>query len=295
MYKIIRKSKIWFSFSLILILLSIISISVFGLRIGIDYKGGTNLEFVSENSNRVDLARDTLNELNYSGYQIKESGDDEVIIQLRTLSNDEHEKLISALQTKLTNFNEINYDTVGPVIGRDLTVRSIWAIVLAALGIILFIAFAFRKVPRPLSSWKFGVCAVAALIHDLIITVGFVSIVGHFYIWMTVDALFITALLTILGFSVHDTIVVYDRLRENFIKNPKRDIAISAEESVNQTVVRSINTSATTIIVLLAMLIFGSSSIQHFILTLILGISVGTYSSIYIAAPLLVRWHQKTK
>lgn len=294
MYRIIKNSWAWFTFSIVLALLSIIFLGVFGLRIGIDYKGGTNIEFQSAAANRTDLAVNVLNADGYTGYQIKDSGTDQAIIQLRTLSNDEHVKLTANLESKIADYTETSYNTVGPVIGKDLTIKSIWAVIIASFGIIIFVAFAFRKVPKPLSSWKFGVCAVIALIHDLLITTGFVALTGHFFVWMEVNALFTTALLTIMGFSVHDTIVVYDRLRENFIKNPKKDITISAEESINQTIVRSINTSMTTIIVLLAMLVFGSSSVRQFILTLVFGIIIGTYSSIFNATPLLVWWHKKT-
>jgi len=294
MYRIIKNSWIWFTISGVLIILSIIALATFGLRVGIDFKGGTNIEFISASNNRVDIAKKVLDAEGYSGYQIKASGTNSAIIQIKTLTTDEHNKLVDDMKVRMSDYTETSYDTVGPTIGHDLTIKSIWAVILASVGIIIFVAFAFRKVPSPLSSWKFGVCAVVALIHDILITTGFVAIVGHFYIWMQVNALFITALLTIMGFSVHDTIVVYDRLRENFIKNPKEDISLSAEESINQTVVRSINTSMTTIIVLLALLIFGSGSIREFVLTLTFGILIGTYSSIFNATPLLVWWHKKS-
>lgn len=294
MFKIIKRSNIWFGFSILLAIASIASIAIFGLRVGIDYKGGTVLQFSSAAAQKVEITKNVLNTLGYSGYQIKESGSDTVIVRTSTLSNDEHRTISSNLKEKMDDYSETSYDTVGPTVGRDLTNKSIIAVIIASIGIIVFIAFAFRKVPKPLSSWKFGLCAVIALIHDLLITTGFVSVLGHYFIWMEVDALFVTALLTIMGFSVHDTIVVYDRLRENFIKNPHEDIELSAEESINQTIVRSINTSMTTIIVLTAMLIFGSQPIRHFILTLVFGIVIGTYSSIFNATPLLVLWQKKS-
>lgn len=272
---------------------SVLAIGFYGLRVGVDYKGGTVIQFSSENSQKVDLAKSTLDNFGMTGYQIKESGASDVIVKLQTLSNDQHKELATKFTEKISDYKEVSYDTVGPLIGQDLTNKSILAVIIASITIIIFIAFAFRKVPKPLSSWMFGVCAVIALIHDLLITTGFVAVIGHFFIWMEVDALFVTALLTIMGFSVHDTIVVYDRLRENFIKNPHQDIALSAEESINQTVVRSVNTSLTTLIVLLALLVFGSSSIKHFILILVFGITIGTYSSIFNAAPLLVLWQKK--
>jgi preprotein translocase subunit SecF len=294
MFRIIKNSWVWFSISIALAVVSIISILGFGLRVGIDFKGGTVLEFTSSQSGKVDIAKAILDSQSYTGYQIKESSQNKAIIRMQTISNDEHKKLEASFKEKLPDYTETQYDAVGPTIGKELTNKSIFAIILASIGIIVFIAFAFRKVPKPLSSWKFGVCAVIALIHDLLITTGFVALMGHFFIWMEVDALFITALLTIMGFSVHDTIVVYDRLRENFIRNPHEDISLAAEESINQTLVRSINTSMTTIIVLTALLIFGSNSIQHFVSILVFGIIIGTYSSIFNATPLLVLWQKKS-
>jgi preprotein translocase subunit SecF len=199
------------------------------------------------------------------------------------------------LTAKLGNYTETSYDTVGPTISKDLISKSIIAVILASIGIIFYIAYAFRKVPKPLSSWKFGTSAVIALIHDLLITTGFVVVISHYVSWMQIDALFVTALLTIMGFSVHDTIVVYDRLRENFIKNPHQDIELTTEESVNQTLARSINTSMTVVIVLLSLFLLGGTTIRHFILTLIIGIFFGTYSSIFVAAAIVVQWHKKRK
>lgn len=294
MYKIIAKSKIWFAISIISSLISIAAIMFFGLRWGIDYRGGTVLEFQTVSSDRLTTTKSILDELNYRGYQTKEGAGNKVVVRLETLSNDQHRELAAKLSGKMPDYAETQYDTVGPTISNELRNKSILAVVLASLAIIIYVAYAFRKVPRPLSSWKFGVCAVVALIHDLLITTGFVAIMGHFLPWMEVDALFITALLTIMGFSVHDTIVVYDRLRENFIRNPHQDFELSAEESVNQTLVRSINTSMTTIIVLSALLVFGSMSIKYFVTVLVFGIAIGTYSSIFTAIPLLIYWQKRS-
>ncbi len=250
------------------------------------------MEIQSNNGNRLALANESLQENGIVNFQTKDSSSNKVLIRMPAISSEEHLALSSSLTAKLGDFSETQYDTVGPTIGKDLTRRSIIAVILASLGIILYIAYAFRKLPRPLSSWRFGVSAVLALVHDLLITTGFVALIGHFYVWMEADVLFITALLTIMGFSVHDTIVIYDRLRENFLKNPHRDFAITAEESVNQTLARSINTSMTVVLVLLALVLLGGDSIRHFVLTLTIGVVVGTYSSIFVAAPLVVAWHK---
>lgn len=295
MFKIIKRSNIWFIFSGSLMILSIVAILVFGLRLGVDYKGGTVIEFQSTNPDKISIAETILKDEYENGYQIKEGGNNSVVLRLPVQSTDEHLKFTATIKEKITDYNEISYDTVGPTVSKDLTNKSILAIILASLGIIVYVAYAFRKVPRPLSSWKFGASAVIAIIHDLLITTGAVAVIGHFLPWMEVDALFVTALLTIMGFSVHDTIVVYDRLRENFIKNPHQDIELITEESVNQTLARSINTSMTVIIVLLALFLLGGGAVKHFVLTLIIGIFFGTYSSIFVAAAIVVRWHKKAR
>ena len=293
MFKIIKRTNIWFIISGSLMALSIVAIAVFGLRLGIDYKGGTVIEFTSVNPNKVNVVDNILKDKYNSGYQVKAGGGDSIVLRLPVQTPEEHIQLVQNIKAKIPDYTETSYDTVGPTISKDLTNKSILAVILASIGIIIYIAYAFRKVPRPLSSWKFGASAVIAIIHDLLITTGAIAVIGHFVPWMEVDALFVTALLTIMGFSVHDTIVVYDRLRENFIKNPHQDIELTTEESVNQTLARSINTSMTVIIVLLSLFLLGGQSIRHFILTLIIGIFFGTYSSIFVAAAIVVRWHKK--
>lgn len=293
MFKIIKKSNYWFILSSSLMILSIIAIAVFGLRLGIDYKGGTVIEFTSSNPDKFNIVDTILKNKYETGYQIKEGGNNSIVLRLPVQTPDEHVQFTASVKEKISDYTEISYDTVGPTISKDLTNKSVLAVILASIGIIIYIAYAFRKVPRPLSSWKFGLSAVIAIIHDLLITTGAVAVIGHFVPWMEVDALFVTALLTIMGFSVHDTIVVYDRLRENFIKNPHQDIELTTEESVNQTLARSVNTSMTVIIVLLALFLLGGSSVKHFVLTLIIGIFFGTYSSIFVAAAIVVRWHKK--
>lgn len=293
MYKIIKNSNFWFIFSGVLSVIAILAIAIYGLRIGIDYKGGTVIEITSNETNKVASLKEVLDAQGYSEYQIKESSNNTINLRLETLTNEQHIAFQDAAKVKIADYAESSYDTVGPTIGKDLTKKSIWAVIVASIGIILYIAFAFRKMPKPLSSWKFGLSAIIALMHDLLITTGIVAIMSHFFVWMQVDALFITAMLTIMGFSVHDTIVVYDRLRENYIRNPHDNIEITAEKSINQTLARSINTSMTTIIVLSCLLVFGSPSIRHFITILIIGITLGTYSSIFVASPIVVRWHRK--
>lgn len=295
MYKIIKRTPYWFIFSGVLMVLSIIIIATFGLRLGIDYKGGTIIEFRSENPDKLKITDEVVKSKSFTAFQTQEASGNQIILRLPEITSEQHVALTAAFKEKLPDYSETSYNTVGPTISRDLTWKSLEAILLASLGIIFYVAYAFRKIPKPLSSWKFGVSAVIAIIHDLLITTGVIALIGHYVTWIEIDALFMTAMLTIMGFSVHDTIVVYDRLRENFIKNPHQDIELTAEESVNQTLARSINTSLTVIIVLLSMLLLGGSSIRHFILTLIVGVLFGTYSSIFVATAIVVKWHGKLK
>lgn len=292
MFNVVKNRNYFFGFSLLLIILSIISIFTWKLNLSIDFRGGSNIEIslpnAEENLNKI---REIGGESGLKIDSVRTSDNNKVIIRTDDLSTNEHSLFIENLKSEFSDkVAEENYQTVGPVVSRDLTNKAIWSVVIASIAIILYIAYAFRRIPKPASSWRFGLAAVAALIHDLIITTSFVSIVGHFYSWMQVDALFITALLTIMGFSVHDTIVVFDRLRENLIRKPESDIETLANDSIIQTLSRSINTSLTTILVLTALFLIGGESIRHFVLILIAGITFGTYSSIFIASMILVVW-----
>jgi len=292
MFNVVKNRNYFFGFSLLLTILSIISIFTWKLNLSIDFRGGSNIEIslpnAEENLNKI---REIGGESGLKIDSVRTSDNNKVIIRTDDLSTNEHSLFIENLKSEFSDkVAEENYQTVGPVVSRDLTNKTIWSVVIASIAIILYIAYAFRRIPKPASSWRFGLAAVAALIHDLIITTGFVSIVGHFYSWMQVDALFITALLTIMGFSVHDTIVVFDRLRENLIRKPESDIETLANDSIIQTLSRSINTSLTTILVLTALFLIGGESIRHFVLILIAGITFGTYSSIFIASIILVVW-----
>ena len=198
---------------------------------------------------------------------------------------------MESLQKKVGNFKQEEFETIGPVIGSETALNALKAIVLASALIVVYIAWSFRKVPKPASSWRFGLCAVVALIHDALLLIGIFSILGHFF-HVEIDSLFVTAVLTVIGFSVHDTIVVFDRVRENLIKHGSSNFATTVNNSILQTLNRSLNTSLTAVIVLFTLLIFGGESIRWFVVALLIGIISGTYSSIFNAAPLLVAWHE---
>ncbi|KKU07238.1 MAG: Protein translocase subunit SecF, partial [Candidatus Magasanikbacteria bacterium GW2011_GWA2_45_39] len=226
---------------------------------------------------------------------IQQVGDKGLIIRTKNIDEPTHQKIVSALKGRISGdnaFTEKQFQTIGPSISAELKQKSYSAILLVLIAIVLYIAFAFRKVSRPVSAWKYGVCAVLALTHDIFIPVGIFAALGH-YKGVEIDTLFVTALLTILGFSVHDTIVVFDRIRENLLKYSKESFEQVVDRSVNQTMVRSISTSFTVLLVLLAVFFFGGATIKYFVLTLILGVIFGTYSSIFVASPLLVLWQRR--
>jgi preprotein translocase subunit SecF len=186
---------------------------------------------------------------------------------------------------------EKSFEAIGPVVGNELKSSAVWALIIAVIAIILYIAWAFRKVSYPVSSFKYGIIAAAALLHDVLTTVGIFAILGHF-LHIDVGVSFVAALLTILGYSVHDTIVVFDRTRENLFKFRGGDFEETVNKCVNETLIRSINTSFTVVLILTVLFLFGGQSIRYFVLTLIIGVTVGTYSSIFVASPLLVTWQK---
>lgn len=289
----------YLTFSGILILASILCLFVWGLTIGIDFTGGSlmEVEFTDESLPTIDNVKEVLMPLKLGDITIQPIGSKGMLLRFRDVDEQTHQdilKAFSGLQGP-TQTIERRFDTIGPTVGKELRKSSFAAIGFTALGIVLYLAWAFRRVSKPVASWKYGVVAVSACIHDVIIPVGVFAVLGHFY-GVTVDSLFITALLTVMGFSVHDTIVIFDRIRENLAKlKSVESYEDTVNRSVNETISRSINTSLTVLMVLLAILIFGGQTTYYFALTLIVGIIFGTYSSIFVASPLLVIWEQSMR
>ena len=291
MLNIIKYYKFWFIVSGALLIAGIVSLSVFGLKLGIDFKGGTltQVQF-SENRPGIGDIQSALKDGGFNISQIQPAGDKSMIIRTGPEEKAEHDKLLKTLSDKFGGVTEEQYTSIGPVIGKELRSGAFVQLVLVSLGIILYIAYAFRKVSKPVSSWRFGIAAIIALLHDLFIVLGAFSILGRFK-GIEVDSLFVTAMLTVLGFSVHDTIVVFDRIRETLRLRAGQSLPDIINTSINQTLVRSINTSLTVIFVLLSLFLFGGATIHNFVLALLIGIIAGTYSSIFIASPILVVWH----
>jgi len=298
MYNIIGKRNIWFTFSGLAILISIAFLAIWGLKLGIDFTGGSLLE-VSYTQQRptMEQVQSSLVDLNINSLKLQPSGDSDYILRFENIEESTHQEIVNKLATiqiegvEDNQFSELRFEAIGPVIGEELKAKAVEAVIIVLIFIVLYIAYAFRKVSKPVASWKYGLAAIIALAHDLLIIMGVFSALGYF-MNVEVDILFVTALLTILGFSVHDTIVTFDRTRENLFKHQDKSFNEIVNISVNQTIVRSINTSFTTLLVLLAIYFFGGETIKNFVLALILGVIVGTYSSIFIASPLLTIWHK---
>lgn len=296
---IIKHKKIFLSISAILVLLSVVSLFVFGLRIGIDFKGGALTEVLYKDSRPLQSDLDAeFKKLDLGSVLIQPTGELGYIVKSPDLNEAQHSLLLNTLSQDGKSFlEEKNFNSIGPSVGRELTRKAIIAIILVSLGIILFIAFAFRKVSRPVSSWKYGLMAVVSLLHDVIIPIGLFTLLSHFY-GAEADTLFVVAALTILGLSVSDTIVIFDRIRENLKDKKEADFSETVGKSLDQSYMRSIFTSLTVIIVLLSLFFFGPESTKYFALMLTAGMFFGTYSSIFLASPLLVlveEWQRKKK
>lgn len=289
MFNIISKIKYAYIFSGTLTLLSLVALLVWGLKYDIDFTGGTRMEIqFSHNTPANQALENTLKDLNLKSLIIQPSDNNKVLIRYASEEDTVNQNVISKIEQTYPGSTQLQVDYTNASVSQELKTKSLWAIFFAVVGIMGYIAWAFRKVSRPVESWKYGAGAVIALIHDVLITVGVFVVLGHFF-GVEVGIPFIAALLTILGFSVHDTIVVYDRTRENLLRSAgKEKFPEVVNRSLNETLVRSINTSLTVIITLLAIYIFGGDSIKFFSLALLVGVTFGTYSSIFVASALLV-------
>jgi preprotein translocase subunit SecF len=273
-------------------------ISVWGLKFGIDFKGGTlmELQFSKDPVPQVQEIEASLSELSLKSLTVQPTDNRGML--LRYLASDEaaNEKVVAQLKTLDSDIKQLRTDFIGGSVSDQIKKNAFSGIVLSIIGIALYIAWAFRRVSGVVTSWEYGLGAVIALAHDIIIVIGLFALLGR-YFDIEVGVPFIAALLTILGYSVNDTIVVYDRVRENLMRSSrKEDFEMIVNRSLNETLGRSINTSMTVIITLVAIVIFGGESIRYFGVALLAGVAFGTYSSIYIASALLVtRYSMKTK
>lgn len=334
MIEIIKKRLIWLSISGVLVLFSIGAMVVWGLKLGIDFTGGSLLElqFTGQRPN-ISAVLEKVPGLD----AVQPVDEDKMILRFKDVTEERHQEVLAKIKElvgddsngnngvdiKLESNSEIldgdvdvvissssadevvstsssgviveelRFDSVGPTIGQELKTKAINAIIIVLIAIVLYIAWVFRHVSKPVSSWKYGIAATIALFHDVIITIGIFAFLGYKY-GVEVNTPFIAAILTVLGYSINDTIVVFDRIRENLPKSMD-DFETTVNNSVNQTIKRSINTSLTTLLVLVSILLFGGDTIKSFVLALSIGIFVGTYSSIFIASPILVIWEKASR
>lgn len=293
MLNIIGKKNWYFLISLLVIIPGIMSLFMWGLQLSIEFTGGSRLTLVfpqKVNEQTISSVKQVFQEENIQDVLVQPSGN-QLVIRTKPMNEKQDAVILNKINNKVGKFQQESFETIGPTIGNEITLNALKAIVVASVLIVFYIAWSFRSVPKPLSSWRFGICAIIALLHDVLLLVGIFSILGHFF-HVEVDSLFVTALLTVIGFSVHDTIVVFDRIRENTRRITGMSFAQLVNDSILQTLVRSLNTSFTAILVLLTLLIFGGETMRWFVIALLIGIISGTYSSIFNAAPLLVTWQE---
>lgn len=300
MIPFIKYSKLWFAVTIVTVILSVAALATWGLKYGIDFTGGSLLElsFSQERPATASL-QELLQKIGLQENIIQTSGSDRFIIRTTFLTEDNHQILFKQLRDSYEkNGNQVReerLETIGASVSQQLRQRAVGAIIWVNVGIIIYVAYAFRKVSRPVASWKYGALAIIALTHDVLVVLGFFALLGRFA-GVEIETDFILALLTVLGFSVTDTIVVYDRIRENVTRHSAAEFGEMINVALNETLMRSINTTLTVLLPLFALFYLGGASIHNFSLALIIGMASGAYSSIFIASPLLAfveRWQRR--
>ncbi len=291
-FPFIKYSKIYFLFSGIMVATSLAAIVFFGFNWGVDFVGGTILRvvYIGERPTTKELSQELYSSLGLENLSIRFSGEKGVVIRMIEISSAEKNELLSFFHESPDVDNEaISLELVSPLIGRESKAKAGRAILLSIIAIILYVAFIFRKVSKAVKSWQYGIATVIALVHDVLIPLGLIAVLGSF-LGVEFSIPILTALLIIFGYSVNDTVVVFDRIRENLIHGSGVTFEEVVDESLNQTLVRSINTSLTTLFVLFSIFFFGGAILTYFSLVLIIGVIAGTYSSIFLASPLLTWW-----
>jgi preprotein translocase subunit SecF len=292
MLNIVRRRYWFFALSLIVIIPGLIALALWGLPLAIDFTGGSLLEVRFDTGSPPSPANvvELYNELRIGESLVQSAGTADIIARSKPIDDPTKTKLLAEMETRFESpVTVLRFESVGPTVGAEVAQRAASAVGWAALGILVYITYAFRRVPKAI---RYGVSAIIAMLHDVAIVIGIEAIFGHFFGW-EVDALFLTALLTVVGFSVHDSIVVFDRIRENQRIYRRLDFETLVNHSIVQTLDRSINTQLTVMLTLLALLLFGGVTTRHFVTILLIGVFSGTYSSIFNAAPILVVWEKR--
>ena len=292
MLNILRRRYWYFGISMLVMIPGILAVAMWGIPLAIDFTGGSKLEIKIEGD--INLSTSSISTIlddnGFSDNIVQIADNDIVIIRTKTMDDLSKGVVIEAFEDEFgLDVELLSFESVGPVIGREVAGRAVQAVGIAALGILGYVTYAFRGVKN---SFRYGVCAIAALLHDATIVIGLTAILGQYFDW-EVDALFLTALLTVIGFSVHDSIVVFDRIRENLSRYRRAEYESVVNLSVVQTLDRSINTQLTALFTLFALALFGGDSIFHFVVTMMIGLFSGTYSSLFNAAPILVVWEKR--
>ncbi len=286
---IIRYKIFFISLSATLVALGIASLVAFGINPGIEFTGGSLAEIsYPEGRPEIETLQMSLNNASYDYVTVLPTGDNGVFLKSRDLTEEERSSIFGVMTLGgEAPIKEESFTSIGPSLGKELATKTLWALLLVMVVIALFVAYAFRHVSKPVSSWRYGMVVIVSLLHDVVVTAGIFAIISHFT-GGSADSLFVVALLTVLGLSINDTIVVFDRIRENLKNYGKETFDNIVGDSITQTFARSINTSLSTVIVLVALVIFGPDTTRMFAITLAIGMIIGTYSSIFLASPLLV-------
>jgi len=271
------------------LIICIVTLATSGLKMGIDFSSGSLLTINFEASVTPDDLKAELSDLGYTNAIVQVTGEGDFLIRTFAFDPEEKTSLKSSLTAKFGALEELAFENVDPVIARQTAKNAAIAVAVAAIGILLYITWAFRKMPKP---FRYGTCAIIALVHDLVVVIGVFAILSVF-LNLEVNLMFITGVLAVLGYSVNDTVVIFDRIRENRLSTPGADFAVVLNKSLVETMTRSINTGITTLVVILALLLFIGSTILNFAIVMLIGVVAGTFSSIFIAGPLLLVWEKK--
>jgi preprotein translocase subunit SecF len=290
MLDIVGNKKIYFTISLVVVGAALLAVVFYGFREGIDFRGGTLWQFTVADAAPAPAELEAVlrEKLSLEEVRVNQGSGGSFLVRLPPMTEPEHEAHLVALQAAYPSFKELSFSSIGPSVGAELRKKALYAILFVLVGISLYIAYAFRKASYPVSSWKYGWVTLLTLFHDVAVPAGLLAYLGHAR-GVEIDGNFVVALLVVMGFSVHDTIVVFDRIRESVVlRGHKEEFATVVNDSINQTLARSVNTSLTLILVLLALYFAGPPALHYFVLALLVGVSTGIYSSIFIASPLLV-------
>ena len=286
MFDFVKNQKIFIAISIIVCIFSLLGWIFWGLKPGVDFKGGSLMEVKFLEKNETAEIKEKLNSLNLGDLIVKSAEQNKIVLKLKEIDEKTHQEILKTLGDP----QEIKFTSIGPTISQELISKAWWAIILATISIIFYIAWSFRKISRlfgAAESWRWGLGAIIALFHDVLIMVGFFVFLSYFK-GMEIDANFVTAILVVLGYSVNDTIVVYDRIRENLLFSKSNNLPFIVNKSLNETIVRSLNTSLTVLIAIFAVYLFGGASIKYFALAMMVGVTTGTWSSLFIATPFLL-------